>query len=317
MFCIIAFIVFLILYPVLGIFSADYRRLFRKSFGCVFNRITFRACDIDLKSEIKGTLFGSFLFKYPKMTAWVDKSFDVLAFLFVVLSIWSLVYTAIAGLNLLVYDTCDPVTGESCSLSGQACGVGSGALTFEEALESGQIGTWVTQPFTQLADTVSRVPARLSRWEATDFLAQNPTYAHPFDATKPTALEIIDPGCKFCRQLYLNMNEAGFKDRNNVTYLMYPIPDSSARSGYKFPHSFYISSVLEASKDMKIEDRQTTADWFILDALFTRPGTKTPTLQEEINTLYTRDQVTDLMESLLREYGATEEQTAEVLTRSE
>ena len=62
------------------------------------------------------------------------------AFVFVVLSIWSVVYVAHAGLNLWVYDTCDPSSAESCSLSGEACGVGQETLCIVEAVGSGRVG---------------------------------------------------------------------------------------------------------------------------------------------------------------------------------
>jgi hypothetical protein len=34
---------------------------------------------------------------------------------------------------------------------------------------------------------------------------------------------VLDPGCRFCAELFRNIEESGFADTHNVTYLAYPM----------------------------------------------------------------------------------------------
>src|SRR4028118_1076824 len=144
MLCILAFVIFLFFFPILGFFP-QYRRLFRRSWGCVFKKVTLKPCDINLGEELKTAFLGKLFFKFPLLAKFLDKTFSFWAALFVVINIWSLVYAISAATNLWVYDTCDPASGESCSLSGEACGVASNSLSFDEALKQQKLGQWVVQ----------------------------------------------------------------------------------------------------------------------------------------------------------------------------
>ena len=104
MFCIAAFVVLFIC----GIFSAAYRKLARKAWHCVLRRITFRPCDINFSEEMKGKLLGKIILIHPRLARFLDRWIDVFAWIFAILSIWSLAAVSLAGLNLLIYDTCDP-----------------------------------------------------------------------------------------------------------------------------------------------------------------------------------------------------------------
>jgi hypothetical protein len=317
MFCILAFIVFLILYPILGIFSPAYRYLFKRSFECVFKKITLKPCDIDLKTEIKGKMISKKLARNPKFIKFFDKSFDSIALVLVVLSIWSLIYTAIAGLNLFVYDTCSPASGESCSLSGEACGVASGAPTFSQAIEQNRLGEWAVSPVTELTQTISLIPNRLRDWNGEDYITDRSTY-YSFNESNSVALEIIDPGCQFCKQLYQNIKNTDFTDRYNLTYILYPIPDENTQNGYKFQHAYLISTYLEAVKDIEPanQNSELTPDWYILDALFTRPGETTATLQEDFNLIFSEEEAVQTLHDLLQEYGYSDEEIDQIQSRA-
>lgn len=309
MFCIAAFIIF----AILSLFSASYRPLAKKAWHCTWRRITFRPCDISFGEEVKGRLIAKLILKHPRMARFIDRWSNVIAFFFVALSIWSLVYVFNAGLNLWVYDTCNPASAESCSLSGEACGVNQNVLTLRQAIVQGRLGTWVAGPFTRFADTVSRIPDRLRTWEATDYLAPRPTYLAPFDAGKPTALEIIDPGCKFCKKLTRNLIAAGVPDRANVSYLLYPIPTASG--GTKFPHSLLVASTIEAAKRVPLAGSQLGApgDWRLIEAIFADPTDGSDVdLQTKINIGMTRKDVVQTLRQLLADIGYRSDQVAQI-----
>ncbi len=307
MFCIAASIIFLIL----GIFSARYRRLAKKAWVCVARKMTFRPCEIGFKEEAKNMLIGSFILTRPKLAKFLDRWIDTLATLFVVLSLWSLLVVFQSGLNLFVYDTCTPQNAESCSLSGEACGVTSGRQTFFEAVKAFEVFDWTTSEVFFFADTVSRIPDRFKDWRPEEYIDETATYYQPFDPQKPTALEVIDPGCKFCAKLFGNIKAAGFEEKYNLTYIPYAIPNATSPSGYKFPNSLLVISYLEAVKLFPLESG-ISADWRILEKLFSGKASDGSSYQEQFNLLYSRQEAEEVIIGWLREMGYDEEQIRKI-----
>ncbi len=266
MFCIAAFLVF----GILAIFSATYRPLAKQAWHCVLRRVSFRPCDIDFSEEVRGRLIGKLVFRHPRLARFLDRWLDWISFAFVVLSVWSALYLAVAGLNLWVYGTCNPSNVESCSLSGEACGVDQSSIGLLDAIKDGKLGTWIAGPFTRLAETVSRIPDRLKEWDASAYMAPTATTYAPFDDAKPAVLEVLDPSCRFCRKLFTNMKQAGLENAANLTYLLYPIPDPKAASGYKFWSSPILASYVEAVKRVPLRTNPSgvSPDWQLLEKIF-------------------------------------------------
>lgn len=300
MFCIAVFIVF----GILAVFSASYRPLAAKAWHCVLRRVTFRPCDISFGEEMKGRLTGKLLFTHPALARFLNRWIDWLSFAFVALSIWSVVYVLNAGLNLWVYDTCDPRSAESCSLSGEACGVEQERLGMVQAVSEGRILEWATGPVTRLGETLSRIPDRLRAWDASDYLAPTATFRHPFDAAKPTVLEVIDPGCRFCKKLTRHLEEAGVMERANVSYLLYPIslPDGD----HKFVHSPLMASYIEAAKRVPAPSApDTPGDWQLLAKIFEEPAGDNEDIQTRFNIGMTRTDAEATLKRFLSEIGYT------------
>ena len=275
----------MILYPILGIFSPEYRRMFKKAWVCAFKRITFKPCDISFGEELKNKILSKLVFKFPKTAKFIDRTATYWAFAFIALSVWSLIYVIIGGLNLWVYDTCDPQNGESCALSGEACGVN-------------------TDKSPSIIDTIGRIPDRFKTWNAKDYLPTPATYYKSYDSNKKDAIEFIDPGCKFCKKLWQNINQAGFEDKYNLTYVVYPIPQNG---GYKFPHSYMLASYLEVLKTMPLESSSIPTDWRLLDKIFTDNTDKTD-VQNAINSIWNKEQVISQIHKYLKEFGYNDEQ---------
>lgn len=302
MFCIAAFIIF----AVLGIFSARYRTLAKKAWGCVWRRITFKPCDISVQEEIKSRLVGKLLFTWPRLARFLNRWAGFFAFAFVALSLWSFVAVIGSGLNLFVYDTCNPDNPESCALAGGGCGITSGKPGFFVSLAEGQVIAWAKDEVLTFAETVSRIPNRLKAWDAQVYVSESNTYYRSFDPEKPTALEIIDPSCKFCAKLFGTIKEAGFAERYNLTYFVYPIPDSKADDGYRFPHSLLIASYLEAVKRQPLSNADIPADWQILERIFTGKDSDGISYQNKFNTTYTSQEAEDILLGWLADMGYSE-----------
>lgn len=259
MFCIAAYIVF----GILAIFSASFRPLAAKAWHCVLRRITLRPCDINFSEELKGKIIGKALKHSPALARFLERWIDWFAAAFVILSIWSLVSVLVSSLNLFVYDTCNPLAVESCSLGGEACGVQQQVPGFVESWKSGTLVQWTTGPFTRFAKTVSLIPNRVRTWKAEDYLAPTATFSGSTVPGAPVALEVMDPLCQFCKKLLGNIRSAGVDQQYRVSYLLYPIPNPSTPTGTKFAYSGLIALYLEAAKEV-----QPGADWDLLEKLF-------------------------------------------------
>jgi len=297
MFCIAAFLVF----GVLAIFSASFRPLAAKAWHCTWRRVTFRPCDITFGEEMRGKVAGKLLRIHPRLAGWFDRWADWISFAFVALSVWSLLYVANAGLNLWVYDTCDPRSAESCSLSGEACGIEQESLGIVAAVDQGKLGEWLTGPFVRFSETITRIPDRLKTWTPETYLPPTASFHAPKDASKPYAIEVIDPGCTFCKKLTRNMRDAGLLDSLNVTYVLYPIPTLDGKT--KFVHSRLIASTIEATKRVPLHGSTTPGDWRLLEKIFDDVPGEDIDLQARINIGMTTDDVQRTLRSLLRDIG--------------
>jgi hypothetical protein len=119
MICLIALFVF----AVLGIFSTKYRQLAKEAFRCVFLKIQFKPCDVELDTKIKSTLTSKLLRRSPRAAKFVYKRFELLSLVFTILFFASLAYTVYGLYNLFTIGTCDP-NSDFCmfDVGAPACG---------------------------------------------------------------------------------------------------------------------------------------------------------------------------------------------------
>ena len=103
MICIIALIVF----SIMGIFSASQRKIAIQAFDCVFRRLTLRKCQSGLDIQLKSQLVGKILNKSPKAAKFTFKYFEVISWIFVILTIGSMILTVQSGYNYYLYGNCN------------------------------------------------------------------------------------------------------------------------------------------------------------------------------------------------------------------
>lgn len=108
--CVIALLVF----GVLGIFSARYRALAGEAFDCVFRKITLRPCTTNLDQRIRARTVAKIFVRSPKAAGFVKRYFEPLSWLFVILTVASGVLAIQAGHNLWKYGTCTPSDPGQC-----------------------------------------------------------------------------------------------------------------------------------------------------------------------------------------------------------
>ncbi len=103
MICIIALIVF----GILGIFSATHRQLVKEAFDCVFRRITFRKCESGLDIRLKSRITGRLMKRSPILASKMHRHFELISWAFIILFIVSFIYVAIGGYNYYLYGNCN------------------------------------------------------------------------------------------------------------------------------------------------------------------------------------------------------------------
>lgn len=308
MFCIAAFIVLV----VISIFSARYRKLAGKAWSCTARRITLRPCDTSFKEETKNQLLSHVAKRTPRLVRLADIGIEIASFVFVALTVWSIFIVLESGLNLFVWGTCNPSQASSCSLTSETCSIdkinkGLWTLTLE-----GKPWEWFANRASELGNTISNVPTRLKTWDSTEYLPQNATYYYKFDRSKPTALEVIDPGCSVCANLFKNIKKAGFENKYNLTYIAYPIKDPTADNKYKFKNSYIVSQYLEAIKLNPINDLKTPADWQVLERLYTWKDDKNISYQIKINSMIDGEETIDLIHDWLKDIGYNQSQIKQI-----
>lgn len=103
MICILALIVF----SVLGIFSATHREMAKEALDCVFRRITLRPCNTGFKEKIKSRLVARLLNRSVFMAKFFNRHYELVSWVFFILMIASTFYVVRGGYNYYLYGSCN------------------------------------------------------------------------------------------------------------------------------------------------------------------------------------------------------------------
>jgi hypothetical protein len=109
-FCIVAMIVF----GVLGIFSAKYRTYAREAFRCFARMATLRPCNTTFDEEMKAKITAKLIKRSPRLARNVHAHFGKISLVFAIVLFASLGYSAYGLYNLAVHGTCDPAHPDQC-----------------------------------------------------------------------------------------------------------------------------------------------------------------------------------------------------------
>lgn len=103
MICIIALIVF----SVLGIFSATHRALAKEALDCVFRRITLRPCNTGFDEKIKGKIIGKLIGRSVFAARIFSRHFAIISWLLFILTIASAFFVFRGAVNYYLYGSCN------------------------------------------------------------------------------------------------------------------------------------------------------------------------------------------------------------------
>lgn len=92
---------------ILGIFSTTHRRLFFEALDCVFRKATLRKCQSRLDERLKSKVSGKLFNHAPRLGKFVFRNFEIISWIFVILLITSLVFSAQGIYNYVKYGNCN------------------------------------------------------------------------------------------------------------------------------------------------------------------------------------------------------------------
>ncbi|MFH0714696.1 MAG: thioredoxin domain-containing protein [Candidatus Diapherotrites archaeon] len=117
-FCIIAWVVF----GVLGIFSAKYRKYARESFECFFRTLTLRKCTTGFDEKVKMKVAVRLSNYSPSLGNFVRNYFQAVSWVFVIAMLASAVYGAYGVYNFVTTGNCEGTAYGFCALSPETYG---------------------------------------------------------------------------------------------------------------------------------------------------------------------------------------------------
>jgi hypothetical protein len=119
MICLIALVVF----GILGIFSATHRRIALEAFECVFKRIRLRPCDSGLDKRLKSQMIGKLMRRNPKLARFSYRHFETISWAFTILMIVSIIYFGLGIYNFAMYGNCNGKNSQETCIYNRLSGV--------------------------------------------------------------------------------------------------------------------------------------------------------------------------------------------------
>lgn len=200
MICLIALVVF----GILGLFSAKYRTVAKEAVDCVFRRVTLRKCTSGLDKRLKSQITGKLMRKHPGFAKGVYKHFEAISWMFTIVLIASLSYSVYSVANLAIFGNCyGPEPSGFCVFDPFISGGEGGECTIEGAVGE-IIGTLEVH-----ADDPSIGP----------------------ESAKVTIIEAGCFGCPFTRQAVPVVKQILSHYGNRIRFVYKDFPMSSAHPG--------------------------------------------------------------------------------------
>ncbi len=302
MVCIAAFIILCLMSVIvafLSIFKRDIGRrwwkTFKKSWRCVGKRVTLQKCETGFKEDIKNSILSKVIVKRPHLVKPISVGIEVASVLIVLVTVWSLVEGAKAGLALWSLGTCNVQRPEACSLGAEVCSI-DGDSGPKNPIEA--VGYW----FSDWGEIFAAIPDKFRDWRNEDLGFESIALSSHDGAER--AVDILDPGCIVCLESYRNQKESGFFDSHSVNIVPFPIQDGEGNLKYK-------NSMLVVKYIFAVNAQPTPAEYkgdinpalAILDRIFTGKNSEGKSYQTMFNEYYSAEDAEQKLLAWLKEFG--------------
>ncbi|MDD4271289.1 MAG: thioredoxin domain-containing protein [Patescibacteria group bacterium] len=231
MFCVIALIIF----SILGIFSATHRALALEALDCVFRRVTFRPCKMDFKEKIKNKILAKLLNRSDLAARMFNKHFELLSWIFFILMVASTFYIVKGGYNYYFYGSCNGLNQ-------------SGFCAFDPSGENNKI--------TQLNTAGSCSAKGQSEKDLTLSGVDLSSFPKITADSKNTIVFIGCYECDYSRKAYPEIRRLAKTEKTNLIFAHYP---AVANTGY-LSDIAYCAYSQDQEKFWALNDYLFTAD---------------------------------------------------------
>ncbi len=195
--CIIALIVF----GILGIFSASHRELAKEAFSCVFRRITLRPCNTGFADKIKGKILSKIVTRSTFLAKMVNKHYEILSWIFFVLMLGSTIWIVWGVYNFYVYGSCNGLNA-------------SGFCAFDPSGENNKV-TSLIDPNACGITQQTEATVTLKDVDFSSFPTKN-------IGAKDTVVLIGCYACDYSRKAYPDIQKLTEKEETNYIFAHYP-----------------------------------------------------------------------------------------------
>jgi protein-disulfide isomerase len=200
MICIIALIIF----SLLGIFSATHRALAKEAFDCVFRRITLRPCNTGFKEKIKSRLVARLLNRSVFVARIFNRHFEIFSWIFFILMVGSTFLVVKGGYNYYLYGSCNGLNQ-------------SGFCAFDPKNENNKV-TEINQSCGVVEKTEKNVT--LNDVDFSTFPTKN-------IGSKNTVVFIGCYECEYTRKAYPNIQKLVREKKTNYIFAHYPAKENT------------------------------------------------------------------------------------------
>ena len=214
-------------------FGKRYLKALKKAFHCFGKKVRLQKCDTNFSDDVKSLLLRKVILKKPKLVKPLSITIEIASVLLVVLTVWSIIEAAKAGLSLWVFGTCNISQPSNCALGADSCGLDEDNLNW----------------FTEWGELFSNIPDRLKTWNAADYDDFAFAFATGNMDSDNIALSIIDPGCSVCLQSYKNIQKSDtFLNNHQLRVVLYPIKNTNGE--LRFANSELITRFILAANQV-------------------------------------------------------------------
>lgn len=298
MVCVAAFIILVLIgifVAVISIFKRDfgkrYLKALKKAFHCFGKKVRLQKCDTNFSDDVKSLLLRKIILKKPKLVKPLSITIEIASVLLVVLTIWSIIEAAKAGLSLWVFGTCNIAQPSNCALGADSCGIDEDNLNW----------------FTEWGEIFSNIPDRFKTWNVADY-ELNLAFTTGNNDSNNIALSIIDPGCSVCLQSYKNLKKSpDFLENHQLRVVLYPIRNTNGE--LRFKNSELITRVILATNEFTGTDEYSAK---IIDRIFTEFNEDGVIYQSVFNNELSEAEAAQLLTSWLKEWGITATDVASI-----
>lgn len=305
--CIAAFIIL----AIAGVFVAfisifkpkvgkRYLKMLKKSWGCFGKRITLQKCETGFGDEVKNSILSRVLLKSPKLVKPLSIAIEALSILLVIVTIWSVVESAKAGLALWSLGTCNVKHAEACSLGSEVCSIDDNSEP-HNPIEA--IGFW----FSDWGEIFAGIPDKFRNWDVNQF----DFVGIEVGEGDLKAIDIFDPGCVVCLQSFRNQLETGFFDDGKTLLIPFPIQDNEGK--FKYSNSKLVAGyIFGADKTEAKTPDGVKVSFAMMKRLYTEKDEQHRSFQDLFNDFYSAEEAEEILKGWLVDFGLDEEAQSKV-----